>query len=392
MTNALLPASFEDYRAMAEKRLPRQLFDFVDGGSYAESTLQANRDDFGLYSLRQQVLRDVSRVSLETDVFGQYWSMPVGLAPIGLSGLMHRRGEVQAVRAANAAKVPFVLSTVSLCSIEEVAAAATEPFWFQVYMMKDRGVVSDLIARAKAAKCSALMLTVDLALPGARYRDVRSGMTGGLGLAGNLAVFLDRARRLGWITDVGLNGRPHIFGNLTHAVPDARKLDQFYAFVMQNFDPSVTWNDVAWIRSQWDGPLVLKGILDADDARHAADAGAQAVVISNHGGRQLDGAPSTISMLPRIADAVGDRLDLILDGGIRYGVDVMKALSLGARACMIGRPWAFALAAMGETGVSKVLATMRRELEVGAALAGVTVLRDMNRECLVAPDRRTQFP
>jgi len=391
MTKALLPATFDDYRNLAQRRLPRQLFEFVDGGSFAETTLRANSADFGKFSLRQQVLRDVSQVELGTTIIGQPWSMPVGLAPIGLSGLMHRRGEVQAVRAANAAGVPFVLSTMSLCSIEEVAAAATAPFWFQVYMMRDRGVVAELIARAKAAECSVLMLTVDLALPGARYRDVRNGMAGGLGPAGKLAIALDRARRLGWIRDVGVNGRPHIFGNLTHAVPDAKKLDQFYAFVMKNFDPSVTWGDVDWIRSQWDGPIVIKGILDVDDARHAADAGAQALVISNHGGRQLDGGPSTISMLPRIADAVGERIELILDGGVRSGVDVMKAISLGARACMIGRSWAFALAALGEAGVAKVLATMRRELEVGAALAGVTVLRDMNRDCLVSRDSTAGF-
>ena len=290
---------------------------------------------------------------------------------------------MQALRAAEAAGVPFTLSTVGLCSIEEVAQAATKPFWFQLYVMRDRGFVAELIERAKAARCGALVLTVDLAVPGSRYRDVRSGMMGGVGAAGKLALAWDTVRHAGWVYDVALRGRPLVFGTIAPKLPGARSLPEFVDFVGRNFDASVTWKDVEWIRSLWGGPLIVKGVLDPDDARAAAESGAHAVVVSNHGGRQLDSVPSTISALPAIVDAVGGRVEVLFDGGVRSGLDVFKALAFGARAALLGRAWVFPLAALGEAGVTRVLGTVRRELEVALALAGVTSVSGISREQLV---------
>jgi L-lactate dehydrogenase (cytochrome) len=383
MARALVPATFADYRELARRRLPRQLFDYIDGGSYQEITLRNNAGDLDRLRIRQQVLRDVSRLDLSVSVLGEHWSMPVAFAPIGLAGLMRRRGEVQAARAAEAAGVPFSLSTVGLCSIEEVAQASRKPFWFQLYMMRDRGFVAEIIGRARQARCSALVLTVDLAYTGARYRDVRSGLAGGLDVRGKLAVALDRVRRIAWVRDVALGGRPLVFGTIASKLPHARSLPEFVDFVQGNFDPSVTWKDVEWIRSLWGGPIVIKGVLDPADATMAADAGAQAIVVSNHGGRQLDSVPSTIVALPAIVDAVGDRLDVLFDGGLRSGLDVVKALALGAKGCLIGRAWVYALAAMGEAGVTRMLQTIRREIEVAMALAGVTSISAIDRNLLV---------
>lgn len=383
MARALVPATFADYRELSRRRLPRQLFDFIDGGSYQEVTLRDNAGDLDRLRIRQRVLRDVSRLELSTSVLGERWAMPVAFAPVGLAGLMRRRGEVQAARAAEAAGVPFSLSTVGLCSIEEVAQASRTPFWFQLYMMRDRGFVAELIARARQARCSALMLTVDLAYTGARYRDVRSGLAGGLGFRGRLAVALDRMRRIAWVRDVALGGRPLVFGTIASRLPNARSLPEFVDFVQANFDPSVTWKDVEWVRTQWGGPLVIKGVLEPEDAKMAADAGAQAIVVSNHGGRQLDSVPSTIVALPAIADAVGDRLDVIFDGGVRSGLDVVKAVALGAKGCLIGRAWVYALAALGEAGVTRMLQTIRKEIEVAMALAGVTSVSAIDRTLLV---------
>ncbi len=382
MPRTWVPATFDDYRAMARARLPRQLFEYIDGGSHAEATLHANTADLAALRLRQRVLRNVDQVDLRTTVLGREWPMPLGLAPVGLAGMMRRRGEVQAVRAANAAGVTWCLSTVGLCSIEEVAGAASAPFWFQLYMMRDRGFVSELIARAKAARCEALVVTVDLAVPGLRFKDVRNGMTGGLSAGAQLAVNLERASRLRWIADVVLGGGPLVFGTLAAKLPEARSLPEFHEFVRRNFDPTVTWQDIDWIRQQWDGPIVIKGVMDPDDARLAADVGAQAIVVSNHGGRQLDGAPSTIAALPAIADAVADRLDVLVDGGIRGGVDVMKALACGARAALMGRAWVYALAALGEAGVARLLDTTRNELRVSLALAGIDAARKVDRNSL----------
>jgi L-lactate dehydrogenase (cytochrome) len=383
MARALVPATFADYRELSRRRLPRQLFDYIDGGSYQEVTLRDNAGDLDRLRIRQRVLRDVSRLELSTSVLGERWAMPVAFAPVGLAGLMRRRGEVQAARAAEAAGVPFSLSTVGLCSIEEVAQASRTPFWFQLYMMRDRGFVAELIARARQARCSALMLTVDLAYTGARYRDVRSGLAGGLGFRGRLAVALDRMRRIAWVRDVALGGRPLVFGTIASRLPNARSLPEFVEFVQGNFDPSVTWKDVEWVRTQWGGPLVIKGVLEPADAKMAADAGAQAIVVSNHGGRQLDSVPSTIVALPAIADAVGDRLDVIFDGGVRSGLDVVKAVALGAKGCLIGRAWVYALAALGEAGVTRMLQTIRKEIEVAMALAGVTSVSAIDRTLLV---------
>lgn len=378
----LVPASVSDYRLLAQRRLPRQLFDYIDGGSGDELTLAANRADLSALRLRQHVMRDVSRLHAGATVLGQALSMPVALAPVGLAGLMARRGEVQAARAAEQAGVPFCLSTVSLCSIEEVRQAVRAPFWFQLYMMRDRGFVRELLQRAQAAACSALVFTVDLAVLGTRYADIRNGMRGGLSLAGKMARTWDLVRHTGWVRDVALGGKPLVFGNLAGAVPVARNLAQFSAWVAAQFDPSVTWQDLAWVRENWSGPIIIKGILEADDARAAADIGASAVIVSNHGGRQLDSAPSAISALPAIVDAVGDRLEVLMDGGVRSGQDVAKALALGARAALIGRPWVWALAAGGNAGVAAMLANLRQELEVAMALQGVTDVRQLNRDAL----------
>lgn len=382
MSKALVPATYSDYRDRARRFLPRQLFDYIDGGAYQEVTLRDNAQDLDTLRIRQQVMRDVSHVDTRVCAVGTEWSMPVAFAPVGLAGLFRRRGEVQAVRAADAAGVPFSLSTVGLCSIEEVAGAARNPFWFQLYVMRDRGFVAEIIARAKAAGCSALYVTVDLAYTGARYRDVRSGMAGGLGAGGKLAVAFDRAQRLAWIRDVALGGRPLVFGTIASKLPNARSLPDFVDFVQGNFDPSVTWKDIEWIRSQWDGQLIVKGVMEPGDAKVAADVGAHAIVVSNHGGRQLDSVPSTIRALPAIADAVGDRIDVLFDGGIRSGLDVVKAIASGAKGCLIGRAWVYALAAMGETGVTRMLETMRREIVVAMALSGVTRIADVDRTLL----------
>jgi len=382
----LTPASISDYRELARRRLPRQLFDYIDGGSYEEVTLAANRTDLLALRLRQRVMRDVSQLDTSARVLGQIIKLPLALAPIGLAGLMARRGEVQAARAAEKAGVPFCLSTVSLCSIEEVRQATSAPFWFQLYMMRDRGYVRELLQRAEAAGCSALVFTLDLAVLGSRYRDTRNGMNGGLTLAGKLAKAWDTARRIGWLRDVALGGQPLVFGNLAAAVPTGRNLFDFKRWVDAQFDASVTWRDLDFVRQNWRGPIILKGILDAGDARSAADSGAAAIIVSNHGGRQLDSAPSSIAALPGIVDAVGDRLEVFMDSGIRSGQDIAKALALGARAALIGRAWIWALAARGERGVTEVLDILARELQVTLALLGEPRADKLDAGVLIAAD------
>lgn len=365
-----VPASVSDYRLLAERRLPRAFFDYIDGGAYNELTLAANRNDLDALRLHQRVLRGAANIDTSTAVLGERLAQPVILAPIGLAGLYARRGEVQAARAAHAAGVPFCLSTVSICSIEEVSAAGTAPFWFQLYVIRDRGYAKELLARAQAAGSRTLVFTVDLPVFATRYRDVRNGMTGGATLAGRLAKLWDILRHAGWLLDVPVGGKPLTFGNLAQAVPSAKSLEAMKVWVDAQFDPAITWHDLGWLREHWNGNIVIKGVLDVDDARAAADIGASGVVVSNHGGRQLDGAPSSVSVLPRVVDAVGDRLDVLMDGGIRSGQDVAKALALGAKAVMLGRPWAYGLAARGERGVAEVLAILKRELEVTMALLG----------------------
>ena len=379
----LVPANAAEYRELARRRLPRHLFDYMDGAAYDEVTAGENLRGFQRLTLRQRVLRDVSSLKLSTRVLGQELAMPVVLAPIGIAGAFARRAEVQAARAAEAAGIPFCESTVSICSIEEVRAATKAPFWYQLYVMRDRGFARELMQRAHAADCPVLVLTVDLAVMGARYRDIRNGMAGGLGPGGKLRKTWDLLSHPGWLFDVGIRGKPLTFGNLTRAVPDARSLPEFKAWVDSQFDPAVTWKDIAWVRENWPGKVVLKGVLDVEDARQAADLGADGIVISNHGGRQLDGVESAIAALPRIADAVGDRIELLMDGGVRSGLDVVKALALGAKACMIGRAWGYAVAARGEAGVAHVLATMRKEMEVALALTGVTDVRSLDRGALL---------
>lgn len=371
-------ASISDYRALARKRLPHFLFEYLDGGSYDEVTLRRNVEDLQSVALRQRVLRDVSAIDLSTELFGQKWAMPVGLGPVGLSGLSARRGEVQAAKAAAAAGIPFALSTLSACAIAEVAKAA--PLWFQLYIVKDRGFVADMIARAKQAGCGVLLLTVDLAVPGTRYRDYRSGLSGSIrGKASRARQVLGRPD---WAWDVALHGRPLTMGNLEPLLGSKAVLADLMGWVSQNFDASVTWKDVEWVRGQWQGPLVIKGILDPDDAREAAASGADGIVVSNHGGRQLDGVSSTARALPRVADAVEGRMTVLADGGVRSGLDVVRMLALGADFVLMGRAWAYALAASGEAGVTHVLKLIQAEMRVAMALTGCTDVAGIGSEII----------
>jgi len=381
-TMRLAPASTSDYRLLAERRLPRILFDYIDGGAYQETTLGANVDDFNAIGVRQRVMRDVSRIDAKLRLLGEDWSMPVALAPIGMAGMMARRAEVQAVKAAERAGVPFCLSTFSICPLEEVAKAAARPFWFQLYMMKDRGHVRALLQRAKAVGCKTLVFTVDLAVVGARYRDIRNGMGGGVGPLGKIRAGLDYVAHPAWALDVGINGKPLVFGNLAEYAAGASTMAAFKEWVGAQLDASVTWSDIEWLRGQWDGNLIIKGVLDADDAGAAADVGADAVIVSNHGGRQLDGAASSITATPRIVDAVGERVDVLMDGGVRSGQDVVKALACGAKAVLIGRPWIWALAARGQAGLRALLQTFKEEMNVTMALTGAPVIADISREIL----------
>jgi len=371
-------ASIGDYRALAQKRLPHFLFEYLDGGSYDEVTLRRNVEDLQSVALRQRVLRDVSAIDLSTELFGQKWALPVGLGPVGLSGLYARRGEVQAAKAAAAAGVPFALSTLSACAIAEVAKAA--PLWFQLYIVKDRGFVADMIARAREAGCGALLLTVDLAVPGTRYRDYRSGLSGSIrGRASRARQVLQRPD---WAWDVALHGRPLTMGNLEPLLGSNAMLADLMGWVGQNFDASVTWKDVEWVREQWKGPLVIKGILDPDDAKAAADSGADGIVVSNHGGRQLDGVSSTARALPRVADAVAGKISILADGGVRSGLDVVRMLALGADFVLLGRAWAYALAARGEAGVAHVLKLIEAEMRVAMALTGCTSIEAITRDAI----------
>ena len=381
----LAPASTDDYRRIAERRLPRALFDYLDGGAGTEATLADNIGDFARLRLKQRVLRDVSSVDMSTELFGERLLMPLALVPIGMGGMMRRRAETQAVRAAEAIGVPFCLSTVAICSLEEVAAAATKPFWFQLYMLKDRGAVRELLQRAKAVGVKTLVFTVDLAVVGARYRDIRNGLSGGGGAWGKLrSGLIDYLLHPQWLFDVGIGGKPHVFGNLSEYVPEATTPSDFRAWVDSQFDASATWKDIEQLRRDWDGDLVIKGVLTEEDARAAIDAGADGVVVSNHGGRQLDGVASGVAALPRIADAVKSRARVLVDGGVRTGQDIARAVASGADAALIGRPWIFAVAAAGEAGLKRYLALMKHDLGVAMALTGTTTVSELDKSVLDA--------
>ncbi|MBE2241450.1 MAG: L-lactate dehydrogenase [Burkholderiaceae bacterium] len=381
------PATAADWRALARRRLPRFLFDYVDGGAGDERTLAANEAAFAAVQLRQRVLVDVSQVDTRSQMAGQACALPLALAPVGLAGMMARRGEVQAARAAQAAGVPFTLSTVGICPLAEVSAATGAAPWFQLYMLRDRGAVRALLDAAWAGGCRTLVFTVDLPATGLRWRDVRNGMTAGGAGAARLRARQVLARP-GWVRDVALAGKPLSFGSLSAQVPGGRDLNAFKAWVDAQFDPGVTWKDIAWLRGQWKGRLLLKGILDADDARAAVASGADGIVVSNHGGRQLDSAPASIAALPAIARAVGAQTEVLMDGGVRSGTDIFKALALGARGVLIGRPWVWALAAQGEAGVTQLLAHWQRELRLTMTLAGVTRIVDIDSTHLIAPQER----
>jgi L-lactate dehydrogenase (cytochrome) len=380
-TYHVVPVTARDYRRLSEKRLPRFLFDYIDGGAGEEQSLRANEADFSRFSLKQRVMVDVSDVDTGTRLLGQDARMPVVLAPVGLAGMFGRRGEAQGARAASAAGVPFTTSTVGICPVEEVQAAATEPTWFQLYMLRDRGVVTAMLERAWTAGCRTLVFTVDLAVVGPRYRDSRNGMFGG-GLRGRLAKTWQLLSRPVWLWDVGIRGKPHDFGNLRETLENTQDLEAFKAFIDDQFDSSVTWQDIAWLRTQWKGNLLIKGVMSADDAVCAADAGADGVVVSNHGGRQLEGVASSISRLGSVASAVGDRTEVFMDGGVRSGTDVVKAIALGARGVMIGRPWVWAMSARGETGLANLLEVFRREIEMSMALMGLTRIDQIDRDLI----------
>lgn len=376
------PVSIGDYRAAARARLPKFLFEYIDGGALQEQTLRRNVSDLGDVTIRQRVLRDVSACDLTSSFFGQPSRLPLALAPIGLAGMAARRGEVQAVEAANAFGVPFCLSTVSVCPISEVAKAARKPFWFQLYMIRDRGFMEDLLARARDAKCSALVFTVDMPMPGTRYRDRRSGLSGAPGLAGMMRRSMQAAMRPGWALDVGLLGAPHHLGNVAPVLKGRTGLEDFLGWMSANFDPTVTWSDLDWVRQRWDGPLIVKGVLDAEDARNALGAGANGIVVSNHGGRQLDGVSSTVRMVRQIRDAVGPEPTLLADSGVRSGIDIIRMMALGANGVLVGRPWVYALAARGGAGVAHILNLFEAEMRLGMALAGLTRVSDISSEVL----------
>lgn len=366
--------NIQDLRALAKKRIPRAIFDYADRGSYDERTISANRADLAALALRQRVMVDVSDRTLATTMVGEDVALPVAIAPTGLTGLFHGNGEICGARAAQAFGVPFTLSTMSICSIEDVAAATSKPFWFQLYVMRDREFSKSLVERAIAAKCSALVLTLDLQIQGQRHRDLKNGLSVPPRLT--LANAIDIATKPAWAMRV-LMGKRRSFGNLDGFVKGADSLTTLSAWTAQQFDPSLSWKDIEWVRKIWPGKLILKGILDVGDARAAAATGADAVVVSNHGGRQLDGAISSIKALPRVVDAIGHQTEILFDGGVQSGQDVLKALALGARGCLIGKSFLYGLAAMGEAGVTKTLEILARELDVSMALTGTRHVRDV---------------
>ena len=369
----------EDLRQLHKRRVPKAFFDYADRGSYTEDTLRANSADLQQIKFRQRILVDVSKRDLSTTILGEPSAMPLILAPVGLLGMQHGDGEIHACRAAQAAGIPFTQSTMSICSIEDIAASVDKPFWFQLYVMKDRGFIKSLIERAIAAKCSALVLTVDLQVIGQRHQDIKNGMS--VPPEWSLSKLLDFASKPSWVAGV-LRGKRRSFGNIVGHVEGTEDLNRLAEWTASQFDTSLNWKDLDWIRSIWPGKLILKGILDVEDAELAAKTGAQAIVVSNHGGRQLDGAPSSIEVLPEIVDSIGSQIEIMFDGGIRTGMDVVRALALGAKSCMIGRAYAYGLGAGGEAGVAKAIDILAREMLTTMGLCGVNTVAEINDDVL----------
>lgn len=376
----MIISSTNDYREAARRRLPPFLFQYIDGGAYAEYTLKRNVEDLSSIALRQRVLKDMTQLDLSTEIFGEQLSLPVALSPVGLTGMYARRGEVQAAMAADKKGIPFTMSTVSVCPIEEVTPKINRPMWFQLYVLRDRKFMQNVLERAKAAGCSTLVFTVDMPVPGARYRDAHSGMSGP-----NAAMrrYLQACTHPHWAMDVGLLGRPHDLGNVSKYLGKAIGLEDYIGWLGNNFDPSISWKDLEWIRDFWDGAMVIKGILDPQDAKDAVRFGADGIVVSNHGGRQLDGVMSTATALPKIADAVKGDIKILVDSGIRNGLYVVRMLALGADLCMLGRAFIYALAADGEAGVTNLLNLIDKEMRVAMTLTSANRIQDINRDCLV---------
>ena len=376
----MIISSANDYREAARRRLPPFLFQYIDGGAYAEYTLKRNVEDLSSIALRQRVLKDMTQLDLSTEIFGEQLSLPVALSPVGLTGMYARRGEVQAAMAADKKGIPFTMSTVSVCPIEEVTPKINRPMWFQLYVLRDRKFMQNVLERAKAAGCSTLVFTVDMPVPGARYRDAHSGMSGP-----NAAMrrYLQACTHPHWAMDVGLLGRPHDLGNVSKYLGKAIGLEDYIGWLGNNFDPSISWKDLEWIRDFWDGAMVIKGILDPQDAKDAVRFGADGIVVSNHGGRQLDGVMSTATALPKIADAVKGDIKILVDSGIRNGLDVVRMLALGADLCMLGRAFIYALAADGEAGVTNLLNLIDKEMRVAMTLTSANRIQDINRDWLV---------
>ncbi|MGL5253107.1 MAG: FMN-dependent L-lactate dehydrogenase LldD [Moraxella sp.] len=376
----MIISSANDYREAARRRLPPFLFHYIDGGAYAEYTLKRNVEDLSSIALRQRVLNDMTHLDLSTEIFGEKLSLPVALSPVGLTGMYARRGEVQAATAADKKGIPFTMSTVSVCPIEEVAPKLSRPMWFQLYVLRDREFMKNVLERAKAAGCSTLVFTVDMPVPGARYRDAHSGMSGP-----NAAMrrYMQSVTHPHWAMNVGLLGRPHDLGNVSKYLGKAIGLEDYIGWLGNNFDPSISWKDLEWIRDFWDGAMVIKGILDPQDAKDAVKFGADGIVVSNHGGRQLDGVMSTATALPKIADAVKGDIKILVDSGIRNGLDVVRMLAMGADLCMLGRAFVYALAAEGEAGVANLLELIDKEMRVAMTLTGANRIQDITRDCLV---------
>ncbi|KKW67561.1 lactate dehydrogenase [Lampropedia cohaerens] len=379
----MIISSSSDYRAAAQKRLPPFLFHYIDGGAYAERTLQRNVDDLAQVALRQRVLRDMSQLDTSIELFGEKLAIPVALSPVGLTGMYARRGEVQAAQAADKKGIPFTLSSVSVCPIEEVAPKLSRPMWFQLYVLKDRGFMKNALERAQAAGCSTLVFTVDMPVPGARYRDAHSGMSGP-----NAAMrrYWQAVTHPCWAWDVGLHGKPHDLGNISTYFGKPIGLEDYMGYLGANFDPSISWKDLEWIREFWKGPMLIKGILDPEDAKDAVRFGADGIIVSNHGGRQLDGVLSSARALPAIADAVKGQIKILADSGIRNGLDVVRMIALGADCTMIGRAFVYALAAQGQQGVENLLSLIEKEMRVAMTLTSVNRVADITGDLLVKED------